>query len=103
MGFCTFPHPHPTKKGIFRNDLWSDHLENTLVNINYVENIFILYGVSPTKTLLNSDNIIFCYLEGRKYDAAMLKDSHLLDDLNAHPFSATGVAMCLCGDPAYPH
>lgn len=31
MGFPTFPHPHPTKKDVFRNDLWSDHLENTLV------------------------------------------------------------------------
>ena len=59
--------------------------------------------VSPTKTLFNSDNIIFCYLEGRKHDAAMLKDSHLLDYLNGHAFSATGEAMCLYGDPAYPH
>lgn len=33
----------------------------------------------------------------------MLKDSHLLDDLKAHGFSATGEAMCLYGDPAYPH
>ena len=33
----------------------------------------------------------------------MLKDSHLLDDLKAHGFSATGEAMCLYGDPAYAH
>ena len=59
--------------------------------------------VSPTKTLLNSDNIIFLYLEGRKHDAGMLKDSHLLDDLKAHANSATGEAMCLYRDPAYPH
>lgn len=59
--------------------------------------------VSPTKTLLNSDNIIFFYLEGRKHHAGMLKDSHLLDDLKAHAFSATGEAMCLYGDPTYPH
>ena len=59
--------------------------------------------VSPTKTLLNSDNIIFLYLERRKHDAGMLKDCHLLDDLKAHAFSATGEAMCLYGDPAYPH
>ena len=55
--------------------------------------------VSLTKTLLNSDNII----EGRKHDAAMLKDSHLLEDLITHAFSATGEAMCLYGEPAYPH
>ena len=42
-------------------------------------------------------------MRGRKHDAAILKDSHLLDDLNAHAFSATGEAMCLYGDPAYPH
>ena len=59
--------------------------------------------VSPTKTLLNSDNIIFFYSEGRKHDAGMLKDSHLLDDLKAHAFSAIGEAMCLYGEPAYPH
>ena len=59
--------------------------------------------VSPTKTLLNGDNIIFLYLERRKHDAGMLKDCHLLDDLKAHAFSATGEAMCLYGDPAYPH
>ena len=59
--------------------------------------------VSPTKPLLNSDNIFFLYLEGRKHDAGVLKDSHLLDDLKVHAFSATGEAMCLYGDPAYPH
>ena len=32
----------------------------------------------------------------------MLKDSQLLDELEAHAFSPAGEAMCLYGDPAYP-
>ena len=42
-------------------------------------------------------------IEGRKHDAGMLKDSQLLAELEAHAFSTTGEAMCLYGDPAYPH
>ena len=47
-----------------------------------------------------------CFLthtEGKKHDAAMLKDSGLLDDLERNAFSpVTGEAMCIYGDPAYP-
>ena len=32
----------------------------------------------------------------------MLADSHLYDSLQIHAFSATGQAMCIYGDPAYP-
>lgn len=32
-----------------------------------------------------------------------LRDSHLLDELEVQAFSPTGEAMCLYGDPAYPH
>ncbi|XP_068738458.1 uncharacterized protein [Montipora capricornis] len=42
-------------------------------------------------------------VEGKKHDAAMLKDSGLLDDLERNAFSpVTGEAMCIYGDPAYP-
>ena len=41
--------------------------------------------------------------KAKKHDAAMLKDSGLLDDLERNAFSpATGEAMCIYGDPAYP-
>ena len=33
----------------------------------------------------------------------MLKESQLLNELEAHAFSPAGEAMCLYGDPAYPH
>ena len=42
-------------------------------------------------------------IEGRKHDAGTLKDSQLLAELEAHAFNTTGEAMCLYGDPAYPH
>ena len=41
--------------------------------------------------------------EGRAHDASMLRDSGLLEELEAHSFSPTGEVMCLYGDPAYPH
>ena len=41
--------------------------------------------------------------EGRKHDASMLDESGLLNDLERHAFSPTGQAMCIYGDPAYPH
>lgn len=33
----------------------------------------------------------------------MLVWSRLLNDLERHAFSPTGQAMCICGDPAFPH
>ena len=41
--------------------------------------------------------------EGRKHDASMLDESGLLNELERHAFSPTGQAMCIYGDPAYPH
>ena len=40
----------------------------------------------------------------KRHDAAMLRDSHLLDDLQQFTFSPGPVMhpMCLYGDPAYP-
>lgn len=43
-----------------------------------------------------------CFLEGRKHDAGMLADSHLLQDLSQFAFSAAGHPLCIYGDPAYP-
>ena len=42
--------------------------------------------------------------EGKRHDAGMLRDSHLLDDLELHAFSPAPLArpLCLYGDPAYP-
>ena len=41
-------------------------------------------------------------VEGRRHDAGMLKDSGLLDMLEAVAYSPRGEVMCLYGDPAYP-
>lgn len=38
--------------------------------------------------------------EGRKHDAGMLADSHLLHDLHQYAFSLTGQPLCIYGDPA---
>ena len=40
--------------------------------------------------------------EGRKHDAGMLAESHLLDDLRQYALSLAGQPLCICGDPAYP-
>ena len=40
--------------------------------------------------------------EGRKHDAGMLAESHLLDDLRQYAFSLAGQPLCIYGDPAYP-
>ena len=42
-------------------------------------------------------------IEGKKHDAAMLVDSHLLQEMETNAFSPDGNAMCVYGDPAYPH
>ena len=46
--------------------------------------------------------LFFFTLEGRRHDAGMLHDSGLLHNLEAYAYSATGLPMCLYGDPAYP-
>ena len=40
--------------------------------------------------------------EGRKHDAGMLAESHLLDDLHQYAFSLAGQPLCIYGDLAYP-
>ena len=40
--------------------------------------------------------------EGRKHDAGMLAESHLLDYLHQYAFSLAGQPLCIYGDPAYP-
>ena len=41
-------------------------------------------------------------IEGRKHDAGMLADSHLLEELELNAYSPDGNPMCIYGDPAYP-
>ena len=40
--------------------------------------------------------------EGKRHDAAILRDSGLLADLENYAISPAGQPMCLYGDPAYP-
>lgn len=54
-----------------------------------------------------SGDFCFCFYfsfqkEGRKHDASMLADSHLLEELQRRAFSPTGQAMSVYGDLAYP-
>ena len=46
--------------------------------------------------------LLITFLEGRKHDTGMLRDSHVLDDLKLHAYSPTGQVMCVYSDPAYP-
>ena len=46
---------------------------------------------------------LFGPVEGRRYDSRMLAISGLLDQLEQHSFSRDGQALCIYGDPAYPH
>ena len=42
-------------------------------------------------------------VEGRRHDAAMLAMSGLMGELEQHSFAPDGEALCIYGDPAYPH
>ena len=42
-------------------------------------------------------------VEGRRHDSAILMMSELLPQLEQFSFSPTGQALCIYGDPAYPH
>ena len=46
---------------------------------------------------------LFGPVEGRRHDSRMLAMSGLLDQLEQHSFSPDGQALCIYGDPAYPH
>ena len=46
---------------------------------------------------------LFGPVEGRQHDSRMLAMSGLLPKLQHMSFSPTGQAMCIYGDPAYPH
>ena len=42
-------------------------------------------------------------VEGRRHDSAILAMSGLLPQLEEYSFSPAGLALCIYGDPAYPH
>lgn len=41
------------------------------------------------------------FIEGKKHDPSMRKDSGLLQDPGQYAFSTTGIPMCIYGDPSY--
>ena len=55
--------------------------------------------VTPNDLIAN----LFSPVEGGRYDSGMLAMSDLLPQLGQMSFSPTGEAMCIYGDPAYPH
>ena len=55
--------------------------------------------VAPNGLIAN----LFGPVEGRRHDSALLAMSGLLPQLAEYSFSPEGQALCLYGDPAYPH
>ena len=55
--------------------------------------------VTPNILIAN----LFGPVEGRRHDSGMLAMSGLLPQLQNMSVSPTGQAMCIYGDPAYPH
>ena len=55
--------------------------------------------VTPNGLIAN----LFGPVEGRRHDSGMLAMSGLLLQLQQMSFSPAGQAMCIYGDPAYPH
>ena len=54
--------------------------------------------VTPNGLIAN----LFGLIEGRKHDVAMLRESHLFDELRQFSHSVNGKQLCIYGDPAYP-
>ena len=46
--------------------------------------------------------LLITFLEGRKHDAGMLRDSHMLNELQLHAYSPASQVICVYGDPTYP-
>ena len=55
--------------------------------------------VAPNGLIAN----LYGPVEGRRHDSALLAMSGLLPQLEQHSFSPDGPALCIYGDPAYPH
>ena len=55
--------------------------------------------VAPNGMIAN----LFWPVEGRRHDSRLLVMSGLLEQLEQHSFYQDGVALCIYGDPAYPH
>ena len=55
--------------------------------------------VAPNGMIAN----LFGPVEGRRHDSALLAMSGLLNQLEERSFSPNGQALCIYGDPAYPH
>lgn len=55
--------------------------------------------VTPNGLIAN----LFGPVEGRRHDSGILAMSGILPQLDQVSFSPTGQAMCIYGDPAYPH
>jgi len=55
--------------------------------------------VAPNGIIAN----LYGPVEGRRHDSAILAMSGLLPQLEQYSFSPAGQALCIYGDPAYPH
>ena len=56
-------------------------------------------SVAPNGMIAN----LFGPVEGRRHDSALLAISGLLNQLQERSFSPSGLALCIYGNPAYPH
>ena len=55
--------------------------------------------VAPNSLIAN----VYGPVEGIRHDAAMLAMPGLMEELEQHSFAPDGEALCIYGDPAYPH
>lgn len=51
---------------------------------------------------INTIKIFFFFLEGKRHDASMLRESNLLTNMEQFSFCPRGTPLCIYGDPAYP-
>ena len=63
-----------------------------------------LHALKFQSVALPNGNIANLYgpVEGRRHDAALLRESNLLADLERIAYKPSGEPLCLYGDPAYP-
>lgn len=55
-----------------------------------------------SQIFINKLNFLIFHLEGKRHDAALLRMSDLLTELQQYAVSQTGEPFCLYGDQAYP-
>ena len=88
--FCRWKFGKHMQPGEFQRLLFNGHKRVHAVKFQSV--------VTPNRLIAN----LFGSIEGRKDDAAMLRESDRLGELRQFSHSANDNQLCIYGDPAYP-